>query len=284
MAKDGQEGFDLFRDLSHMRHWAKQFEGKYLHEITTVDIEDWKTKEGKKLKVASINRYLMFLKHLLKVAVERKKINENPAKPVKILKGETKRLRYLMPDEIRNLLAKLPEDFRRLVVLALHTGARKGELLNLKWVDVDFRNGIISFKDTKNNERREIPTDETATIALRELEQRKKGPYVFYNRHGRRLNSTEIFRVLDGALKEAGISDFRFHDLRHCFASFLVMAGVNIMVIKEYLGHKQISQTLRYAQLAPEYKRGPIKILDRIMSQDPPQPKTDKAGEAQLMS
>jgi integrase len=125
-------------------------------------------------------------------------------------------------------------------------------------------------RDSKNHERRDIPMNETCRAALKGLERR--GEYVFCNKDGE--NYASVRKAFDTAVRKAGITDFRFHDLRHTFASNLVMEGVDIMTVKELMGHKDLTMTLRYAHLAPNHKTRAVTILDRLMSLDPPHAET----------
>lgn len=255
------------RDLSLMRQLNKEFEMKAIQEITTWQIEKYKAKRKDEIKPASVNREIALLKHMYSKAIEWGKAKENPAKKVKLLKGEIKRVRFLMPDEIQRLLSNCADHLKPIVTVALHTGMRKGELLNLQWDQVNFDQGIISILNTKNHERRDIPMNETIKTTLKEIE--RKGPYVFCNGDGG--NFLNVRRSFETALRKSSIEDFRFHDLRHTFASNLVMEGVDIMTVKELMGHKDLTMTLRYAHLAPNHKTKAVNILDRIMSLNPPQ-------------
>jgi integrase len=139
---------------------------------------------------------------------------------------------------------------------------RKGELLGLRWDQVNFEQGIISLLDTKNHERRDIPMNETAKDTLQGIE--RKGEHVFPNGEGQTF--ANVRKSFDTAVRKSGITDFRFHDLRHTFASNLVMEGIDIMTVKELMGHKDLTMTLRYAHLAPNHKTRAVNILDRVMS------------------
>lgn len=272
-ARANKKASTISKDISIMRFLDKEFEGKCLHEITAWQIEKYKVKRMERLKPASVNRDLALIKHLFSKAVEWKKIKENPVKIVKRLKGETKRLRYLMPDEIQVLLLNCESLLRGiikpLVTVALHTGARKGELQNLKWSEVNFDLGIITLLDTKNGERRDIPMNETVRTTLEALG--RKSEFVFPCTNGNGLNHARIHIAFHEALTKSGIEDFHFHDLRHTFASNLVMAGAELNDVRELLGHKTMEMTLRYAHLSPKHKGKVINILDRVMSQNPPQ-------------
>jgi len=200
-------------------------------------------------------------------------LKENPARGVKRLKGETRRVRYLMPDQIQELLSNcdglLRGLLKPLVTVALHTGARKGELQSLQWPQVDFELGFIYLLDTKNGERRDIPMNETVRTTLMEMERMSE--FVFPNRNGVRIDNAQVQISFCKALKKSGISDFHFHDLRHTFASNLVMEGAELNDVRELLGHKKMDMTLRYAHLSPKHKTKVINILDRVWSQISPQ-------------
>jgi len=259
------------RETSFMRQLEKEFEERTIQEITTWQIEKWKVKRKEELKPASVNRELGLLKNMFTKAVEWGKLNENPSRRAKRLKGEVKRVRFLMSDEIQTLLSNCPDHLKPIVTVALHTGMRKGELLGLKWDQVNFEQGIVTLTETKNNERRDIPMDETVRNLLKGLGTENNIPYVFL-RDGQPLKFVdESFRT---AVANSEIEDFHFHDLRHTFASNLVMAGVDIMTVKELMGHKDLTMTLRYSHLAPNHKTRAINILDAVMSQNPPQEKT----------
>ena len=167
------------------------------------------------------------------------------------------------------------------MVTALHTGMRKSEILNLKWVDVDFDQKLITIGDTKNGEIRYIPMNETLTEALESVKKYAYSPYVFCNDNGNRYG--DIKKGFSAALKRAGITTFRFHDLRHTFASYLVMSGVDIRTVQELMGHKSIEMTCRYAHLSPDHKQSAVKCLDSyIKGKNSIQGGTQKAQERTL--
>jgi len=172
---------------------------------------------------------------------------------VKQLPERNGRLRFLSKEEIQNLIDACAAHISPIVLMALNTGMRKGEILSLVWEQVDLKHGFILLIDTKNGERREIPINETLRYSLSSLPRHIASPYVFWQGDdGKRY--MDVRRSFRSALKRAGIRDFRFHDLRHTFASHLVMAGVDITTVKELLGHKTLTMTMRYAHLAPSHK------------------------------
>lgn len=228
-------------DLHNINSLKKCFSGKYLYEITPVMIERFKTERIKEVSPATVNRNLSCLKCMLNKAIQWGKLEENPFKAVKLLKENNKRLRYLEKEEIVKLLARCSKRLRPIVVIALNTGMRKGEILGLKWQDVDFRRGIIYLYNTKNGERREIPINEMVKTALIRTQKHPDSPYVFCDKNGKPFGN--IRKSFFTALTKAGIINFRFHDLRHSFASHLVMADVDLNTTRELMGHKTLEMS-----------------------------------------
>ena len=188
---------------------------------------------------------------------------------VKLLQEDSGRLRFLSKEECRELIDTCKQ-YKRLnhltpiVIIALNTGMRREELLSLEWgKHVDLKHGFILLDRTKNGERREIPINQTVREVLQGIVRRMDSPYVFIDSKGKRyLDMKNSFRT---ACDKAMIQDFRFHDLRHTFASHLVMAGVDIVTVSKLLGHKSLKMTMRYAHLAPEHKVNSVNVLDEIL-------------------
>jgi integrase len=271
-AKTNKKPSSYGRDLSSLRALDKDFETKILQDITSWQIEKYKTKRKEQVKPASINRELALIKHLYSKAIEWGKCKENPARKVKLLRGEVNRVRYLVPEEVQTLLSNCMDHLRPIVTVAVHTGMRKGELLGLEWARVNFEQGFITLFDTKNHERRDIPMNKTVKETLLSME--RKDPHVFPSRNGRIF--VDIRDSFGVALKKSGITDFRFHDLRHTFASNLVMAGEDLNTVRELMGHKTMAMTLRYSHLSPGKKAKAVNVLDEIMSQIPPHSEKSK--------
>jgi integrase len=250
-------------DLHNIKSIKRHFSGKYLYEITPVMIERFKTERIKEVSPATVNRNLTCLKSMFNKAIQWGKLEENPFRAVKLLKENNKRLRYLEKEEIIRLLARCTKHLRPIVVIALNTGMRKGEILGLKWQDIDFKQGIIYLYNTKNGEKREIPINEMAKTALIRTLKHPDSPYVFCDKNGNLIR--DFRKSFFTALKKSGIINFRFHDLRHTFASQLVMAGVDLNTVRELLGHKSLEMTLRYAHLSPDHKRRAVDVLSKRM-------------------
>ncbi len=268
------------RERSQMRTLERDFGEKCLHEITRLDIERWKMKRKKEVKPSTVNRELAVLKGFFSRAVEWGRCKDHPARGIKTFKGIKNRLRYLMPDEIRILLSNCAEHIKPIVIVAVHTGMRKSEVLGLRRDQVDFEQGIITLTDTKNSERRDIPMNETVKATLRAIDGTSTEfcrTFYFASRIKRGSPYHWIDMSFHEALRKSKIEDFRFHDLRHTFASNLVMAGEDLNTVGELLGHKDPKTTRIYAHLSPAFKKKAVNVLDRIMSQNPPQ--EEKQGQ-----
>lgn len=241
-----------------------------LRRFNTMLVEQYQTEKlNKGNKPATINRHIATLKHMLKKAVDWDMVEEDTLKrvrKVKQLPENNRRLRYLSAEECQRLISHCQGITKAIVITALNTGMRKGEILGLTWNQVDLKHGFILLDITKNGERREIPINETLRDTLQGLTRRVDIPYVFYDPVTGKPYK-DIKRSFQTALKKAGIKDFHFHDLRHTFASHLVMAGVDITTVKELLGHKTLTMTLRYSHLAPSHKVKAVNILDNTINE-----------------
>jgi integrase len=220
---------------------------------------------NKGYKASSNNKVTNLIKHMFRKAVEWDMVEEEVLKRirrVKPLKDDSKRLRYLSKEECQELIKHCTGNIKAIVITALNTGMRKGEILGLKWNQIDFRHGFILLDKTKNGERREIPINQTLRETLQALPRRLDVPYVFFDPATGKPYQ-DIKRSFNTAVRKAGIKDFHFHDLRHTFASHLVMAGVDIVTVSKLLGHKSLKMTLRYSHLAPAHLSEAVQILER---------------------
>ena len=235
-----------------------------LRRFNTLLVEQYQTDLiNRRLKPASVNKNISILKHMFRKAVEWEIVEEETLKrvrKVKLLEENNRRLRYLPVTECQELINSCEPHLKPIVITALHTGMRKSEILLLKWDNVDLKHGFILLEITKNGERREIPINPTLRSVLQGITRRLDVPYVFFDKTGNAYQNVK--RSFATALRRAKIQDFKFHDLRHTFASHLVMAGVDITTVKELLGHKSLTMTLRYAHLAPGHKVKALDLLD----------------------
>ncbi len=169
-----------------------------------------------------------------------------------------------MEADIEKLLNSCRAHLKPIVELALHTGMRKGELLNLKWDQV--RDGFIYLKETKSGKSRQIPYDGRVAQVLKELQIRNKwkSPHIYVGPDGERLG--DVKKGFNAACRRAGIEDFHFHDLRHTFASHLVIKGANLKAVQRVLGHSDSKMTDRYSHLSPDHLRESVNLLSGLPS------------------
>ncbi|MGA2463706.1 MAG: site-specific integrase [Thermodesulfobacteriota bacterium] len=247
-----------------------------LRQFSSMLLEQYQTERLQRgNKPATANRLLATLKHMFTKAVEWEMVEEGTLKRIrkaKLLEENNRRLRYLSIEECQSLLNACDFHLRPIVICGLHTGMRKGEILGLTWDRVDFNNGFILLDRTKNGERREIPIDGTLRETLlglfhgtKERPRRIDVNHVFYD-PATEKSCRGIERSFPQACRRAKITDFHFHDLRHTFASHLIMSGQDITTVKELLGHKTLTMTLRYAHLAPSHKVKAVEVLDSVLT------------------
>jgi integrase len=250
------------RDITSLKNLLLIFNGKYITTITASDLEHYKNLRINKVKPGTINRELSCIKHMFSKAIHWGYLKDNQLRSVTKLKEPPGRLRYLQDGEEERLLAFCPEYTKPIVIFALNTGMRKSEILYLKWQDVDLKTRWITVRHTKNNEARRIPINEILFTSLAAIRSKMGSHYVFSHANGKPF--IEIYYGFKAACRRAGIEDFRFHDLRHTFASRLAIKGVDIRVIQELLGHKTLTMTMRYSHLSHQALRDAVDKLSPI--------------------
>jgi integrase len=254
------------RDQVSMKALSSFFGGKRLVEINPFVIERYKQMRKEKVKVATVNRELACLRHMFTMAVKWGKAQKNPVSEVKMFKEPKGRERILSEEEETRLLEAVrlttkSEHLEPIIITALNTGMRKGEILSLKWSNVDFKAGVIIVEGTKNGEIRKIPMNQKLTEALENAKKVSRSEYVFSD------NEKPYGDVKTGwwtALKKAKIEGLTFHSLRHTFGTRLGMKGYDIKTIAELMGHKDIKMTMRYSHPTPEHKRRAVESLDQV--------------------
>ncbi|HKW86036.1 MAG TPA: tyrosine-type recombinase/integrase, partial [Nitrospiraceae bacterium] len=256
----------------HYRGHAKRltafFGGYTLAEITPKLIVDYKNQRyAAGLKPASINRELATLKKAFNLAVrEWEWCRENPVSRVSMEREHNQRDRWLSREEETRLLHACAPWLHGLVMFALHTGMRMGEIVALTWRGVDLHRRTVTVFRSKNGERRTIPVNDTVLAVLNEKSTVRslKTDLVFCSQAFTPLESGHLRRSFRLALRKAEIGDFHFHDLRHTFATRLVQAGVDLYKVQRLLGHQSPLMTQRYAHHYPESLRDGVEILDRM--------------------
>jgi integrase len=248
---------------SQLLWWKKQIGNFSLADATASVISEHRailikepSPNGKKRTPATINRYTAALSHMMTIAYkEWEWIDENPCTKLSKLKEPRGRVRFLDDDERERLLihcrASKSRHLYPIVILALSTGARLGEITSLSWEQVDFDRGQIVLHDTKNSERRVLPLTGHALKILKDWSKIRRidTPLLFPNSKYPD-KPIDIRSPWNTAVEKAGLEDFNFHDLRHSAASYLAMNGASLAEIAEVLGHKTLQMVKRYAHLS----------------------------------
>jgi len=227
-----------------------------LDKITVPDILHYLNGVRERGSAATANRHHNTLRAIFNRAIEwEKSLGPNPAAKVKQFRVENSRTRFLENGEITRLLAVCDEDIQALVSFALFTGMRQAEILNLRWEHIDFTNGVIHVLKTKSGDPREIPIASTLRTLLDSLRKGDGGP-VF------NISARALCRHFSKALYLAGIANFRFHDLRHTFASHFIMRTNDLPSTQKLLGHKSPRMTQRYAHLSKGHLQVEMQVFD----------------------
>jgi integrase len=229
------------------------------------EIESWYAERLQAVAINTANLELAVLKHLLNRAVAWRYLKASPARAVVKRKAPPGRLRYLTSEERKILLRGCVATLYPVVLAALHTGARRSELLNLRWKDCNLKTRTLTFWHTKNGEARTVPMTDALANCLRRLPHPLDPEARIFGQWTPDALSVAFGRLV----KRLGLRDLRFHDLRHDFASALTMGGVSQRTIMALLGHKDPRMTLRYQHVSPEHVRDAIRVLDRQTDEQP---------------
>jgi len=258
-------------DMSRLKKFSRFLEQKgvtRLRGITPGLVEEYKGRILQASSAANFNNDLMLIKAMLNKAVEWRSLRENPLKDFKKLKNSNVReLRYLTVEEIEKVLTIADPLMQKVITVLLNTGLRRAELAYLEWEDIDFQNKLIKVQSKpetgfhpKSYKARSIPMNAEVEKTLMDLPQR--GKYVFDNGHDQPFHSEKClwsrFRTI---LKKAGVKNACLHTLRHTFASYLVMSGVDLRTVQELMGHSTITVTERYSHLSPDHRTKAVQVL-----------------------
>lgn len=265
-------------DVFSTKIFIKYFGNVELRNITPQMIEDFKVKvkEDRNNKNATINRHLEALSKMLNIAVANNLIDKNPMWSVKKLREDNHKVRVLSLDEEKRLFEEIERGYevigrdrkkkiiypyihlKPLIVCALQTGMRRGEIFNLKWSNIDFEYEFAELLETKSGKSRRVPISSKFMEILNKLDQNNE--YVFTNpTTGKPYN--DIKNSFHTVLEKANIEDFRFHDFRHTAATRMLEKGADIRTVQEILGHSSVIVTQRYTHTTPQYKKKAIELL-----------------------
>lgn len=228
--------------------------------LTPARIEETLAHFRRQVSSSTVNRFHALISSIYKFAVHAGRVSINPASKVKRYKENESRIRWLRPEEEKAIRDALIADAHEYEFdLALHTGMRRGEQFGLQWKDVDLERGILTVRGKTG--RRHVVANSNATAALRKLHA-ITGKETHVSPDADNDVKRDWRRWLEDAAKKAGVEDFHWHDLRHTFASRLVMNGVDIRTVQELLGHKSIVMTMKYSHLAPDHRQAAVEKMN----------------------
>ena len=258
------------RDKASLLHLSPYFGDYAITEITPKTINEYKnTRRLEGASPATINREIALMKHAFNLALkEWAWVSDNPVLKVSMEKEPPSRDRWLSYEEEVNLLAASPQWLKEIIVFAAETGCRRGEILSIQWKDVDTFQKTVTIFGKKTGERRTIPLTERAFEVLKGREKVRTnireitGDLVFTYPAGRKVNIHTLRSAFEDALMKAEIQHFRFHDLRHTFATRLAQTGVDPYTIQKLMGHTSFTTTQRYAHHFVESLRRGIEYLE----------------------
>lgn len=283
-AKINKKSYD--RDVYLLKIISKFFgDNCIVQDITPIRIEDFKEflRTERNVKNSTINKYLMILSKMFNIGIDNEMLSKNPVEKVSKLRNDNHKIRYLTTDEEKRLFNEIEKEYdvldkytrqrkivqpylylKPIVTVALQTGMRRGEILNLKWSNIDFEQGFIELLETKSGKSRQIPLSKT----LRDMfvQMPKANEYIFVNSQTGKPYTT-IQKAFGTVIRKANIKNFRFHDLRHTVATRLATKGIDLTVVQEILGHSKITTTQRYAHPVPQRKLEAIDILNNYTNQ-----------------
>jgi integrase len=264
-ARTNKRGFN--NEQYRLKQLVKCFGKRKLSELTRWDAENFKNEMVRRVAPATVNRLLGNLKHILSTAVKWEALSGNPFMGVKLLRVPKRSARILSDEEEVKLLAACNKirapHLEPVLIIALNTGMRKGEILGLRWEHVDLKERLISIINGKTAESdRRIPMNDAVFELLSNLYQKRKSEFLFPSTRkiGERFLDPKVGFMK--AVRLGEIPHIRFHDLRHTFATRLVRSGVDLITIQQLLGHSKITTTARYAHSSVDAKINAVKRLD----------------------
>ncbi|MDK9556667.1 site-specific integrase [Marinobacter sp. M216] len=266
---------------THLQWWKEKGGDTALLNVTAPLLTEWRDdlkstpylagKSRKPRSEATVNRYLASLSPVLEAASEEWGwIQDNPCRKIRRGREAKGRTQFLSDNERTRLLeactqAKDTPELLIIVLLAITTGGRKGEIVGLRWRDVDLKRRRITFVDTKNGDSRTVPLAGPAFTALQDWAKIRPiddTSLVFPGRTEKTQDKPLDFqRSWQTALQRAQLNDFRFHDLRHTAASYLAMNGAGLREIADLLGHKTLAMVQRYSHLTQDHKASVVERM-----------------------
>jgi len=251
---------DRYRIEAHMKSF---FGNMDLEDIDPRSIENYRAERLEMgVTKSTVNREITIMKKMFNLAIDWKLTYENPVTKVKLFsEKDTQKERILTEEEELELLAESPDYLKPILVVALTTGMRRGEILNLRWKQVDMKKRQIRVEETKSGKNRTIPINDVLFKELLQIKQSSgKSVFIFPNPKTEKPYS-EVKKSFKKACGRAGIEDLRFHDLRHTFATRLIESGVDIITVRDLLGHFSVRVTQRYTHTNQKQMKNAVQLL-----------------------
>ena len=259
------KGKDYKKQSTRLDFWVKSIDVKPISDISIRDVSEEMLMLPNGLSNATINRYKSALSVVFNYARRQYNLTSNPVGLIPSKPEDNHRVRYLSTLEKNRLLQACGEaawsKLYLLVLLAITTGARRGELLGLRWNDIDFERQTAYVKTTKNGQPKVLPLTNDVVNELTRFRQQDSS--LIFNSEVKSDKAFCFNKQWKKALNKAEVDNFRFHDLRHTTASYLAMSGASLLEIADVLGHKQIQMTKRYAHLCIDHKQ---RLINSVMS------------------
>jgi integrase len=246
-----------------------EWDNRKVKDITKQDVVKWLQSEkvARDWSVATTNRYQAAFSLVFRVGIDNEKITTNPASRIRRKSEDNQKIRFLTPEEEKQLCAVLAKKYASYLpafLVSLHTGMRASEQWRLDWADVDLARKTLTVRKQKHGKgERHIQLNSVALGAFQTLlpKSKAKGP-VFLNSEGTPMKAHRDW--FDPSVVDASIADYTWHCNRHTFASRLAMAGIDIRTIAQLMGHRTIQMSMRYAHLAPEHNQAAVDRLSAM--------------------
>ena len=252
-------------EILYLKWWLNELGDIPTEAVKFQNIQKGLVELRKSRKPATSNRYFAALRSTFNLGLKNGRIERSPCVGIKAVSENNGSVRWLNTEEEEKLLAVLPLEYQLAVTVAIHTGLRQREQMSLKWSDINYTSNQITLRATKAGKVKYVPMNKIAVDAFRSLRSMPLdiSQEVFY-----KINSStpsgqyhKLHRMWERSWREAGIEKIRWHDLRHTFASRMVMAGVNILTVQKLLRHADVKMTMLYAHLAPAYLQEGVNAL-----------------------
>lgn len=263
----------IINQTRQLSWWRGRIGDMRLCDVTPEVLAGCRDELMQSYKLGVVRLFFAAISHAFTIAVrEWRWMDTNPVSTITKPRNSQPRVRFLDGDERSRLLEACKQSrspyLYTIVVLALSTGARKMEILSLRWPDVDLLHGLFTLHATKNKQRRSLPVTGLALELMRQHAKVRRidTDLVFPNLRGDK--PTVIKPAWYDALRQAGIENFRFHDLRHCCASYLAMSGASLAELAEVLGHQSLAMVKRYAHLSEQHTHGVVARMNAAVFGD----------------